>query len=113
MASAIRKVELMVGWLDKNKNHKMGESNLNVAVNTPVEELTEEQKQLIRDNVAALSDEEKARFTEAGILSAETVTTPEVKGDSEGGSAEGQPTSPDGGNDAGDQPASETEQPAA
>ncbi len=46
----------------------MAESNLNIALHTPVEELTDEQKQLIKDNVAALSADEHAKYVEAGII---------------------------------------------
>jgi hypothetical protein len=108
------KVRLMVGWSEiKIKiKYMMGESNLNVALHTPVEALTDEQKQLIRESVGALSDSEKERFTEAGILSADAPAAPE-KGDSEGGSAEGEATTPDGGDQSADAPATETDQPSA
>ena len=46
------------------------QSRLNIAVTTPVESLTDEQKQLLVDSRAALSEEEVERFVEAGILEA-------------------------------------------
>jgi len=46
-------------------------SLLNDAIHTPVDQMTDEQKQLIRDNVSALSEEEKKTFVEAGIIAAE------------------------------------------
>lgn len=50
-------------------------SRLEIALHTAVEELTDEQKALIVESVGALSEEEVARFTEAGVL---TATAPSV-----------------------------------
>ena len=58
----------------------MSESNLNIALHAPIEELTDEQKTLIRDSVAALSVEEVEIYTKAGILPA----TPNDEPGSEG-----------------------------
>lgn len=39
-----------------------GKSRLQIAIETPVEALTEEQKQLLRDSVEALSEAEIERY---------------------------------------------------
>ena len=45
---------------------EQAKSRLQVAIETPVEELTDEQKQLLRDNIPALTPEQ--RETYASVL---------------------------------------------
>lgn len=79
----------------------MAESLLNIAINTPIDQLTDEQKALLRDSAAALSEPERKRYEEAGIIPAtpqgQDMTPPE--GGVPGGLAE------PGEVDGGDQPA--------
>lgn len=56
----------------------MGQSRLNVAVTTPVDELTDEQKQLLIDSRDALSEKEVERFVEAGFMEAPEVEEEEA-----------------------------------
>ena len=78
----------------------MSESNLNIALHAPIEELTDEQKALIRDSVAALSPEEVEIYTKAGVLEA-VEKAPEVDDAGEGSAtppnstgSEGAPVNP-------------------
>lgn len=45
-------------------------SRLQTALDTPIEELSDEQKALLVENRAALTEAEVTRFVEAGILEA-------------------------------------------